>query len=346
MVQILRCASCGAPLTEDGPWCIMCGVRQEADPPKQNSAPVRAEAKPWTEQVVENTKRFYESLQLPTWEEMNSPELQGCAITQRRIVLNGAAESGKSANADTIIAHIIGKYGRKKVATQIVEVTKGEDFAQVLEGEWEKKPIQVIDLDDCTDKSFDRKEMLGRFWDFRHIMQQKTGFSRGLLVTIIVTHSFFKIPDQFRTSDVHATLFKDIPTSPKGTFHEQIFKQFIPEKRDRDRLLSIQEQRMRNFGMRGYAYWLRMGRPAGFIYLPQVEERKRSREFSLPRLGFPKFSGGMEQRLKYVGIYLLVGAVLVGGNVLKGNITGALFWALVMLLPLALILLAKRRRRD
>ena len=268
--------------------------------------------------IHENTEHFFDSLQLPTWEEMR--EGQKCAIMQRHVVIMGSPESGKSAKVDTLLYHpqhgIVTRYGHGNVGIQRVP---GERFHEVLDAEkWPHKRIQVVVLEDCTSKTFQDKSMAG-FWEIRHKMQEKTGYSHGLIVTIITAHSFYKIPDEFRTIQLAALLFSDIPTSPDGTFHHTIFEKFIPNAADREFLRKNMELRLRDRKRRGFAYWLRWGNPAGIIWLPEVREQKARWHPTLP------VSEGKRELFVSLSCLLFL-ALTVYSYAVQNNTSGTLFW--------------------
>lgn len=288
-----HCASCGAELSKDGPYCIACGhkVVNAVDPPDPSTIPDSElfDAK-WRASVQVNTSRFYNHLNLlpiskPQDREhgyLNDPMFQGNGIQPRLILIVGGQSSGKDAKLVTIRQKVEQVYDGRNVGYQ---EAKGEAFRDILGAEkWPNRIIQVLSLNDVTDVSF-KDDDLRDFFRIREVMQTKTGRSRGLVLLMIAGHTFYKIPTEFR-AHLDMILLSDLPTSPKGTFHREIYESWVPDKLDQERLRRIRLKRIGDPRWCGYAYMIDHGEPAGFIYLPQVEARKE-RTLHLPSLHLP-----------------------------------------------------------
>jgi hypothetical protein len=313
---------------------------------------VDAGSDPDPEQVQENTTEFFKSLRWPTMKWLKEND-----ITQRSILIVGGMEAGKSSKVDEVIHDsdpqrgIIARYGRKNVAIQKVQ---GENLAQILEAEkWSRKLIQVIVVEDCTDKIFQKKSVAGSF-ELRHKMEEKTGLKHGLVITIMTVHSLFKIPDEFRTVNIAALLFCDIPTAPDGTFHHVIYEKFIPNKDDRAFLQENAELRLLDRWRCGYAAWTRWGQPAGsqertgIIYLPAPPEAKKRRlglhfSWKWPARGV----GGPGEKLftrPVIGFTVLLLGI-IGWQIVKANWIGVVVWSTVLGAAFGLRLLLDRIRK-
>lgn len=362
-----RCPSCREWSPNDAIFCTTCGLKLEdntqavTSPAEQRQdkpeialteSNAAEDSEPDPEQVQENTKQFFESLRWPTmaWLMQND-------ITQRSILIVGSPEAGKSSKVDELIYDpdpqrgIIARYERKNVEIQKVQ---GEDLGQILEAEkWPRKRIQVIVSEDNTDKTFKKKSVAG-FFEFRHKMEEKTGLKHGLVITIMTVHSFFKIPDEFRTIHIAALLFCDIPTSPDGTFQHSIYEKFIPNKADRAFLQENAELRLLDRERCGYAAWTRWGQPAGskertgIIYLPAPPETKK--RFGLhfiwkwPARGE---EGGPGEKLftpPVIGFTVLLLGI-IGWQIVKANWIGVVVWSTVLGAAFGLRLLLDRIRK-
>lgn len=286
----------------------------------------------WRAAVLKNTERFYGAL-LPSMEQLMNPELQGVATIERTTLLYGRMGSGKSAKTRTIIEKVRQFYGTKNVA---VHEVMGEGFRAVLDAEkWPRRLIQVVAVHDCGRVKFSDAD-LRDFWRMRHIMAEKTGLSRGLVLLIFDSHSYFELPTVFR-SDTDMILMSDLPTNP---FHKQQYKTFfIPEEADQERLRQFARERLNNPKFCGYAYMLDHGEPAGFIYLPQVAvQEKRGLHLPSIQVNAPE---GRDLLVPLAGAVL---SFLTLYSLAQSNFTGASFWGILALVIGVSWMLTRRRR--
>jgi len=287
------------------------------------------------EEVRANTAHLYQAL-FPSMEQLMNPILRGNAVQQRLILCYGRQGSGKSAKAETIVAHAKEVYGAKNVA---VQVAQGEGFREILgASKWSRRMITVLVLHDCTNVKF-REEELRDFWRIRHIMQAKTGLNRGLVLLIFTAHTFFELPPTFRT-DTDIILMSDMPTNP---FHKQQYKTFfIPDGEDQERLRTFARERVNNPNFCGYAYMLDHGEPAGFIYLPQIAAQKKH---VWPKFVVPSVQVNVpERRDLFVPLIGLLFLLLSVYSLAVRNFTGALFWGFFIAAIGLSWMLVKRRR--
>jgi len=352
-----RCPNCMTWSSDRGAeYCLECGTKL-IESQNSNSSPVdvsRASEfltdaelfnESWRASVQKNTARFFEHLNLlpiskPQDREhgyLNDPMLQGNAIQKRAIMILGGESSGKDAKLATIRHKVEQVYDARNVAYQ---EAKGEAFRDILGAEkWPNKMIQVAGLNDCTDVDF-KKDDLRDFFRIREVTQTKTGRSRGLVMLIMTGHTFYKIPTEFR-QNTDMILLSDLPTSPKGTFHREIYESWVPDKLDQERLRRIRLKRIGDPRWCGYAYMIDHGEPAGFVYLPQVTtQKKRAWSLSLPsvQVNVP------ERRDLFVPLVGLLFLMLSVYSLAVRNFTGALFWVFfVAVIGLSWVLVKRRR---
>jgi intein/homing endonuclease len=125
-----------------------------------------------------------------------------------RFIANGihSHNSGKTNVTKLIVNRAVETYGAFNVA---VQRTNAENFRQLLEGNWERKPIQVIILEDATDVGIPKDE-LADFFRIRHKMYEKTGAREGLVIMIFCCHRLHETPIALR-SDYDSLLVLGVP---------------------------------------------------------------------------------------------------------------------------------------
>ena len=289
VVGELRCPQCGEWNPKDADYCVYCGA-PVGSKESLNSSPVLFTAE-WQKHVTENTSQFFNAL-LPTMGQLMNPELQGVAIKQKTLIIQGKQSSGKNTKASTIIHEVRRRYGAKNVAVHQTEERRGSAQAQfrtILDApEWPRKMIQCCVLQDCTNVKFTEQD-LQEFWQIRHVMREKTGLSRGLILLIFTEHSYFEFQKQFRlTPDM--ILMSDMPGNPRH--REECERTFITDKLDQQRISKLTQMRENNPKLCGYTYMVENGAPVGFVHLPQVTEAKPRGKLhlKLPSLHLPRFT--------------------------------------------------------
>lgn len=128
------------------------------------------------------------------------------AIEQRHIYIYGKQGKGKTNVTKLIVNRAVQTYGSFNVA---VQRTNAENFRQLLEGNWERKLIQVIILEDATDVGIPKDE-LAAFFRIRHKMYEKTGAREGLVIVIFCCHRLHETPIALR-SDYDSLLVLGVP---------------------------------------------------------------------------------------------------------------------------------------
>jgi hypothetical protein len=125
-----------------------------------------------------------------------------------RFIANGihSHNSGKTNVTKLIVNRAVETYGAFNVA---VQRTNAENFRQLLDGDWERKPIQVIILEDATDVGIPKDE-LADFFRIRHKMYEKTGAREGLVIMIFCCHRLHETPIALR-SDYDSLLVLGVP---------------------------------------------------------------------------------------------------------------------------------------
>ena len=286
-----RCPKCGAWGNQsDALFCEECGVKLDEDSSSVNSAPVHgdwdlesiSDAKlfdeAWRLQVAKNTKKFYASLSLLPLVELKR-RIGENAIESRAVVIDGKMASGKDSKTDTIVDHVQRLYGRGNVC---FHEANGEAFHKILDAaSWPRSPITVIALQDCTNVKFKEDPEIREFWRIRHVMQKKTGFTKGLAMTVMTTHEWFRFQKEFR-ADTDAILVSDLPTDEYDK--REYCRRFIPDKRDQERLKRIGLRKIIEPAWKGFAYAVGIG----FIYLPRVPPITPDRTYAAPTPAIPK----------------------------------------------------------
>jgi len=255
-----RCPHCLKWSRKDADYCADCGLKFAA-------APVRDAA--WFATVRTNTRHFYDSLRLPPlaflMQEPEGPEgiCDDIAIEQRILLCVGEAASGKTAKTNRIINYLVQVYGAENMA---VLSAKGEEFRQVLAGEWPTRLVIVIVLEDATEVRFTHDEIRD-FFRIRHMMHERTGLRNGLVMLCLTAHNLYDLQKELRTK-VPLLLLSDVPTNTWDLRDTRTY--LIPNKEDEECLRQLSLERLVDRDLRRYCYFIESGRPVGIVDLPRV----------------------------------------------------------------------------
>jgi len=143
-------------------------------------------------------------------------------VVYRNCIINGKQSSGKTTMVKSIVEFLVEKYGTENVNA----VSSSYDFNKLISF-MDDRPVQVLILEDLTNKPISKKE-LSKFFEVRHeyyrVLKEK-GYDipdRSIVVTIITCHQFFRIPKELRT-DIDLLIIKNKPTNMYDTSYMRIY---------------------------------------------------------------------------------------------------------------------------
>jgi DNA helicase HerA-like ATPase len=149
---------------------------------------------------------YFQRLFPPVLPTANPRDKYDIAIEQRHIYIYGKQGRGKTNVTKLIVNRAVEFYGSNNVS---IQRTNAEYFGQILEGDWEKKPIQIIILEDATDIGIP-KDQAAAFFRIRHKMFEKTGLREGLCLMVFCCHRLHETPIALR-SDYDSLLILGAP---------------------------------------------------------------------------------------------------------------------------------------
>jgi hypothetical protein len=124
-------------------------------------------------------------------------------------------------------------------------------------------------------------------------MEEKTGLTRGLILLVFTSHSYFGLQRELREDPNIIYLLLDVPENPLNPYDSRITRVLMPNKEDRDWLVEQGHKRLSDPDVCGYAWFLdRGGHPGGFIYLAAPETKEQPKPHRWPTLTLhraPKF---------------------------------------------------------
>jgi hypothetical protein len=136
----------------------------------------------------------------------NPQDKYDVAIEQRHVYIYGKQGKGKTNVTKLLVNRAAELYGECNLS---VQRANAEHFGRILTAQWEKKPIQIVILEDASDVEIP-KYMLASFFRIRHIMFKKTGLREGLVIVIFCCHRLHETPIALR-SDYDSLLILGAP---------------------------------------------------------------------------------------------------------------------------------------
>jgi hypothetical protein len=159
------------------------------------------------------TKDFYRLLKIPEKELFKGSRKE--RVKQMPTIVDGYAGIGKTTLVSCMVHAIQRWYGKERCnVVYTKEFPLGVLLSLAFKGfpalGWDaKKPIQVLIFDDATAVKVSPSEQR-QFFSVRHLMSRETGLKEGLVYTIFVTHSWWRLDTVFRRSALFSA-FLSVP---------------------------------------------------------------------------------------------------------------------------------------
>jgi len=132
------------------------------------------------------------------------------AIEQISIHVYGKVGIGKSNIPKLLANEAMRRFGHAQIS---VRVAKAKDTLLLLNSPWERKPVQILVLEDATKVNLS-DEVQSELFNIRHKMTQQTGLREGLCVVIIICHKFQGGTEVSLREDYDSLIIMSRPKNP------------------------------------------------------------------------------------------------------------------------------------
>jgi len=139
------------------------------------------------------------------------PDSKDSKVAHRSCLLVGDMEAGKTTLLNHFARYALEKYGRSRVnLIPVNSIREAFDFIN-------KQLIQLILIDDAIAQANSRTsgknaEDVADYFRIRHIFEEVSGLTTGLVATVYSTQRYMSLDITFRNSDV--VIFKSCPSDP------------------------------------------------------------------------------------------------------------------------------------
>jgi len=173
-------------------------------------------------------------------------------------IILGAPGSGKSTVGNWLAKQITVKYGSRNVWSIYTEGSL-EPLLLALKN----RLVNYLFLDDAT-LAFQSKKTLRSYFRIRHILEERTGRTRGLILTLVGLHRFYAVPVSLRTNFD----FLMVRSSPSNPFDRRFVSSFLGKEGlsliDRLELLRREEPSLEEWT----PIWIKYGPKSGLVHTP------------------------------------------------------------------------------
>ena len=176
-------------------------------------------------------------------------------VRHRNCVIWGSQESGKSTTATTLVENLRSYYGTENV----YDVWTVDSLNVIFEG-MKSKLVNVLVADDMTMQEHSEED-LRKFFRVRHIYQESTGRTCGLVVTVMIAHGFYELVKPVRLT-ANLILAKSVPTNNYDRsemvkwWGQELLNEFVEKKLEKD--------------SEGWTLWYVSDKHKGMIYIPKT----------------------------------------------------------------------------